>query len=207
MKFILGKKIGMTRVFEEGKMIPVTLIEVNPCVITQIKNVEIDGYDAVQLSCGSKKEKNITKPILGHIKKAGFSNSLFFREFRLADDKEQQYSLGKKVDISIFEKGEDVKLISVSKGKGFQGVVKRHGFKGHPASHGTKHAKRQPGSLGPTFPEHVIKGRRMAGRMGSDQITIKSTKIINIEKENNLLIVKGSFAGNRGTLVKISTIK
>ncbi len=212
MKFILGKKIGMTRVFkEDGKMVPVTLVESGACVITQIKTEEKDGYRAIQVGFGETKK--ISKPRQGHIKKAqevlGKENEKetqvrYLREFRIEGDKE--YKIGEKLDIADFVEGDKVKVIAISKGKGFQGGMKRHGFKGQPASHGTKHAARQPGSIGSGFPEHVFKGKRMAGRMGGDQVTSETLEIVRIDKEKNILAIKGSFAGNKGALVQVKTI-
>lgn len=214
MKFILGKKIGITRVFaEDGSMIPVTLIEAGPCAVTQVKNTEKDGYKAVQLGFGFKKK--ISKPMQGHIKKAqavlGKENEKdaqvqSLREFRL-DKKEKEYKEGDKIDVSIFAPGDKIEAVSISKGKGFQGVMKRHNFKGHSASHGTKHAKRQPGSIGSAFPEHVLKGKKMAGRMGGERITSKVLKVVEVDKDKNLLIIKGCIAGSHGAIVEIVSNK
>lgn len=212
MKFILGKKIGMTRIFkEDGKMIPVTLIESGSCIVTQVKTDEKDGYRAIQLGFGTKKEVN--KPMQGHIKQVkealGKENEKeaqvqYIREFRIDEGKE--YKVGDRVEITEFAEGDKVKVIGISKGKGFQGVVKRHGFKGHPSTHGTKHAKRQPGSIGSAFPQRVFKGMRMAGRMGGDRVTTKTLEIVQVDAEKNILAVKGSFAGNKGSLVQVKSI-
>ena len=173
MKFILGKKIGMSQVFIDSedakKVVPVTLIEVGPCVVTQIREEKKDGYKAVQI--GFLEKKKINKPLAGHLKDLGKLRHL--KEFRLDkngvgknnEEKEKtEYKLGDKIDASVFETGDKVKISGVSKGKGFQGVMKRHGFKGGPASHGQKHSNRKGGSIGSAFPEHVIKGKKMQGR-------------------------------------------
>ena len=205
MKFILGKKIGMSQVFVDHEnireVIPVTLIEAGPCTITQIKTNEKDGYSGVQL--GFSEKKKINKPLLGHLKDLGKFRHL--KELRTENDKEE-YAVGGKVDVSVFEQGDAVSVVGVSKSKGFQGVMKRHGFKGGQASHGQKHSNRKCGSIGSAYPEHVIKGRKMAGRMGGDQVTQSGLKIVEVDLENNLLLVKGSVPGNIGSLVKVSAI-
>jgi len=180
MKFILGKKIGMTQIFNKGgQVIPVTLIEAGPCQVVQIKTKEKDGYQAVQI---------------------GFAGHL--REFKAKDLK-----IGQQIDASIFQEGEIVKIAGISKGKGFQGVVKRHGFSGFPASHGTKHGLRAPGSIGSSFPERVWKGKKMAGRMGAERVMVQGLKIVQVDKENNLLAIKGAIPGRKGTLLEIVTTK
>lgn len=211
MKFILGKKIGMSQVFDEkGKVIPVTVIEAGPCMVTEIKNLERDGYEAVQVGYGYK--KRLTKPIKGHLKKIKSQNPKFknkdlnfryFREFRNDNLNIKDYNLGDEIDVSVFEVGNKVKVSGISKGKGFQGVVKRYGFKGAPASHGTKHNLRAPGSIGSAFPEHVFKGKKMAGRMGNKRVTVKGLEVVSVDKENNLLAIKGAVPGRRGTLLEI----
>lgn len=218
MKFILGKKIGMSQVFDDkGKVIPVTVIDAGPCFITQIRTSEKDNYEAVQVGYGEKKK--LAKPIAGHLKKIKVSVSSddkqdsktksedfkfrYFKEFKDKDLEIKDYKLGDKIDLSVFEVGDDVKISGISKGKGFQGVVKRHGFHGAPASHGTKHNLRAPGSIGSAYPQHVFKGKKMAGRMGTDRITIKGLKVVSIDKEKNLLAVSGALPGRRGTLLEI----
>ena len=205
MKFILGKKIGMSQVFVDSEnkreVVPVTLIEAGPCTITQIKTIEKDGYSGVQV--GFLEKKKINKPLSGHLKDLG--KFRYLKELRIEDDKEE-YLVGGKVDVSVFEQGDAVSVIGVSKSKGFQGVMKRHNFKGGPASHGQKHSNRKGGSIGSAFPEHVIKGKKMAGRMGGDQVTQQGLKIVEIDKEKNLLLVKGSVPGSIGSLVKVSAI-
>lgn len=188
----------MSQVFsDDRKVIPVTLIETESCVVTQIKTEEKDGYQATQVGFGEKKK--INKPLAGHLK--GLGNFRHLREIRESED--LKCKVGDKIDISVFEEGDKIKVIGTSKGKGFQGVMKRHGFHGSPASHGHKHDHRAPGSIGSAFPEHVFKGKKMAGRMGSDRVTVKGLKVIKIDKENNLLIIKGAVPGRIGSVVEI----
>ncbi|MEA2097769.1 MAG: 50S ribosomal protein L3 [Patescibacteria group bacterium] len=202
MKFILGEKIGMSQVFvdnEESKeVVPVTLIEAGPCVVTKIATKEKDGYEGVQI--GFLEKKKINKPLAGHLKDLG--KFRYIKEFR-TEKSDKEYKLGDKVDASIFEAGDKVKVIGTSKAKGFQGVMKRYGFKGGPASHGQRHSNRKGGSIGSAFPEHVIKGKKMAGRMGGEQVTQLGLKVVSIDKNKNLLIIKGAVPGNNGVLVKI----
>ena len=204
MKFILGKKIGMSQVFMDNEkkreVVPVTLVQAGPCVVTKIITKEKDGYEGVQI--GFLEKKKINKPLMGHLKDLG--KFRYIKEFR-TENSDKEYKLGDKVDISIFEAGDKVKVIGVSKAKGFQGVMKRHGFKGGPASHGQKHSNRKGGSIGSAFPEHVIKGKKMAGRMGGEQVTQLGLKIVSIDKDKNLLLIKGSVPGNIGGLMKVVT--
>lgn len=197
-KFILGQKIGMSQIFgKEGEVIPVSVIEAGPCVVIQIKSSENDGYQAVQIGFGTRKK--ISKPLVGHLKNLGKFRHL--REFKGVAD----LKVGDKIGVGIFQEGDRVKVSGVSKGKGFQGVVKRHGFSGGMASHGNKDRLRAPGSIGTSFPEHVRKGRRMAGRMGFDRVSVKDVKIVKVDQENNILAVKGAVPGRRGTLLEISS--
>ena len=195
MKFILGLKLGISQIFDEkGSPVPVTLIEAGPCVITQIKTKERDGYEAIQVGFKKiEKEKKIKKPM----KKKPFR---WLREFK---NKIEEFKLGQIVDVSIFQEGNLVKVCGLSKGKGFAGVVKRWGFHGRSATHGTKHELRTPGSTGTSIPERVIKGRKMAGRMGGARVTIKNLNVVKVDKENNLLAVKGAVPGRKGTLLEI----
>ena len=204
MKFILGKKLGMSQLFnEKGQVIPITLVEAGPCPVVQVKSKEKDGYQAVQLGFEGIKDKKVKKPQKGHFKKANLEKGFrYLREFPNGDLK-----IGDKIDVSVFNEGEIVKITGISKGKGFQGVVKRHGFSGFPASHGTKHGLRAPGSIGSSFPERVWKGKKMAGRMGSDRITTSGLKIVQIDKNNNLLAVKGAIPGKKGVLLEIVATK
>jgi large subunit ribosomal protein L3 len=205
MKFILGVKKNMTQVFDEkGNVIPVTVLEAGPIVITQIKTIDIDGYNAVQVGFGEKKEKNISKAVKGHLK--GLGNFRFIKEFRIEDPKDMaSLKVGDKIDLSSFKEGEKITVSSVSKGKGFQGVIKRHGFKGQPRSHGQKHSERAPGSISGGTREggRVPKKMRMAGRTGSDTVTISGLKVVQIDSATNELLVLGAMAGRRGTLVEI----
>lgn len=203
MKFILGKKIGMSQIFiddqEKKKVIPVTLVEAGPCVVTQVKeSAEKDGYNAVQV--GYKEKKTINKPLAGHLKNLG--KFRYLKEFR-TDNDDKKYKAGDKIDTSVFTIGDRVRVYGTSKAKGFQGVVKRHGFSGGPASHGQKHSRRKPGSIGCGFPEHVLKGKRMAGRMGGKRITQVGLEIVEIDNKNNLLAIKGSIPGKQGGLVGV----
>ncbi len=196
MKFILGKKIGMTQVFKGDNVIPVTLIESGPNFVIQVKTKEKDGYVAVQLGFGVKKEKNIKKPQRGHLREIG--NLRWLREFRVDST---ELKRGDEVKLTDFKSGDKITAIAISKGKGFQGVVKRHGFHGGPKSHGQKDRHRAPGSIGASWPQHVIKGMRMAGRMGGDKVTVKNLEVVEVDKENNLIAIKGAIPGRKGTLV------
>ncbi|MDP2946232.1 MAG: 50S ribosomal protein L3 [bacterium] len=200
MKFILGKKIRMTQSFKGDNVVPLTLIESGPNFIIQVKTKEKDGYAAVQLGFGARKEKNIKKPQRGHLK--GLGNFRWLREFRI-DSLVGELKRGDEVKLTDFKSGDKVTVIAISKGKGFQGVVKRHGFHGGPKSHGQKDKHRAPGSIGASWPQHVIKGMRMAGRMGGDKITVKNLEVIEVDKENNLIAIKGAIPGRKGTLVMI----
>jgi large subunit ribosomal protein L3 len=203
MAFILGKKIGMTRFFrEDGEVIPVTVIEAGPVVVTQIKTKEKDGYEAVQVGFG--KDKKLNKPKAGHLK--GLEQLKYLKEFRLkTDGQEQKTALarGDILDVSIFNVGDIVKVSGITKAKGFQGAVKRHGFHGMPASHGHHHVLRHPGAIGQRFPQHTLKGTRMAGRMGGKRYTVRGLEIVSIDKEKNLMMVKGAVPGRKGALLEI----
>lgn len=203
MKFILGTKEEMTQIFDkEGRALPVTVINVPENVVTQIKTIDKDGYESIQLSCGEKKESLINKPLKGHFK--GLGNFRFSKEFRNNNEKlSENLKEGAKINLSIFEEGDNVIVSSVSKGKGFSGVVKRHGFHGGPRTHGQKHTERSPGSIGQTGIQRVMKGVKMAGRMGSDRVTIKNLKIVGLDIEGSRIFLKGAIAGKRGDLVEI----
>jgi large subunit ribosomal protein L3 len=185
MKFILGKKLGMTTIFTENGAQNVTLVQCLPNNTSQIRTVENDGYSAAQLEIQKTK------------------NKVFKKEFKAGEKIGERES---KIEISVFEIGDMVKVSGITKAKGFQGVVKRHGFKGSPASHGHKHDLRAPGSIGAGFPEHVVKGKRMAGRMGGTRVTSKNLKIVYIDKEKNLLGIKGPVPGIPGNIVEIKSI-
>lgn len=198
MKFILGTKEKMTQTFDkEGVVYPVTVINAGPIVVTQIKDLDKDGYEAIQIGYGERHSKNINKPLKGHLKDLG--NFKYIKEFEKFGD----LKLGDKIDVSSFAEGDSITISSISKGKGFQGVVKRHGFKGGPRTHGQKHSERKPGSIGAGGIQRVFKGLRMAGRMGSDRITVKNLKVVQVDKKNNLLLVRGAVPGRKGTLVEI----
>ena len=202
MKFILGTKIGMSQVFDEkGKVIPVTLVKAGPCTVTQVKAEDKDKYQAVQIGFGKRKKMN--KPQRGHLK--DLDSFRYLREFRLETSPELKR--GDKITVESFAEGDKVSVVGMSKGKGFQGVVKRHNFSGGPASHGHRHVLRRPGSIGAGYPQHVRKGMKMAGRMGRDQVTIKQTPIVKIDKEANVLAIKGPVPGTNKGLVAISTIE
>lgn len=197
--FILGKKVGMTQIFQDdGTVVPVTLIEAGPITITQVRTKDKDGYEAVQIGYG--KEKKSGKSKSGHLK--DLPSLKYLKETKILGDKKR----GDSIDVSSFSVGEIVKVSGFSKAKGFQGAVKRHGFHGMPASHGHHHVLRHVGSIGQRFPQHTLKGMRMAGRMGGVRITTRGLKIMNIDKENNLLAVRGAVPGRRGTLLEISSI-
>lgn len=195
MKFILGHKQEMSQIYKDDKVAPVTVIKVSPCKVTQVKNKERDGYDAVQIGCGSRKK--INKPLKGHLKNNNFK---YLKEFRVDSS---VFNTGDILDLNSFESGDKVKVTGVSKGKGFQGVVRRHGFKGHPTSHGTKDQVRMSGSIGATGPAHVFKGTRMGGQMGNIQVTVSNLEIIEVDKENNLIKVKGAVPGHRNSLIVV----
>lgn len=198
MKFILGTKEKMTQTFDkEGVVYPVTVINAGPIVVTQIKDLDKDGYEAIQIGYGERHSKNINKPLKGHLKDLG--NFKYIKEFEKFGD----LKLGDKIDVSSFVEGDSITISSISKGKGFQGVVKRHGFAGGPRTHGQKHSERKPGSIGAGGIQRVFKGLRMAGRMGSDRITVKNLKIVQVDKKNNILLVRGAVPGRKGTLVEI----
>lgn len=204
MRGLIGKKIGMTSVYDEsGKNIACTVIEAGPCVVTQIKTMETDGYNAVQLSFDEKKEKNTTKPLQGHFKSANTTPKKKVVEYR---DCELQVSLGDVLTVSdLFEDGDGVNVIGTSKGKGFQGVVKRHSFRGvNDATHGQHNRQRSPGSIGAaSYPAKVIKGLRMAGRTGANRVKVRNLDIIKVFPEKNLVLISGAVPGHKGSYVII----
>ena len=203
MPGLLGKKIGMTSVFSaDGKNVPCTVIEVGPCVVTQVKTVEKDGYEALQLGFQEQKEKHLTKPELGHFKKAGVSPKRHLAEFKGFG---ADYKLGDTISVDLFADTEFVDIVGTSKGKGFQGVVKRHGFGGvGQSTHGQHNRLRAPGSIGAcSYPAKVFKGMRMAGQMGNERVTVQNLQIVKIIPEHNLLMIKGSVPGSKGSIVII----
>ncbi|OXM14995.1 50S ribosomal protein L3 [Paenibacillus herberti] len=206
MKGILGKKLGMTQVFTaEGIVVPVTVIEAGPCVILQKKDQENDGYEAVQLGFSDKKEKNATKPAIGHAKKANTAPKRYIREIRGINLGE--YEVGQEVKADVFTEGEFVDVTGVSKGKGFQGVIKRWGQSRGPMAHGSRY-HRGPGSMGSIQANRVPKGKRLPGHMGHETITIQKLEVVRVDVERNVLLVKGSIPGPKNSFVKIKqTVK
>jgi len=201
MSGLIGKKIGMTSIFDEnGKNIPCTVIEVGPCVVTQVRTKEVDGYEAYQLGFDDKAEKNATKAALGHFKKAGTSVKRKVVEIK---DFDQTYNLGDVITVDLFEEGEYVDVQGTSKGKGFQGVVKRHGFGGvGQVTHGQHNRLRAPGSIGASsYPSRVFKGMRMAGRMGGEKVTVQNLRVLKVVADKNLLVVKGAVPGHKNSYV------
>ncbi len=203
MPGLLGKKIGMTSVFSaDGKNLPCTVIEVGPCVVTQVKSIEVDGYEAVQVGFQDKKEKHTTNPEMGHFKKAGVTPKRHLAEFK---NYEVKYNLGDVITVDLFEDSLFVDIVGTSKGKGFQGVVKRHGFAGvGQATHGQHNRLRAPGSIGAcSYPAKVFKGMRMAGQMGNERVTVQNLQVIKVIPEHNLLLIKGSVPGAKGSILLI----
>ena len=199
---VIGKKVGMTQIFDEqGLAIPVTVIKVDETVVTQVKTVETDGYNAIQVGTVAAKEKHLTKAQLGHFKKNNLSNYRHLQEFRVENP--QDYKVGDKVELSVLENVEKVDVTGKSIGKGFQGTVKRWNFGRGPMAHGSKN-HREPGSIGAgTTPSRVIKGKRMAGNMGNERVTITKLKVVKVDSANNLVLVKGSVPGCEGRLVTL----
>jgi large subunit ribosomal protein L3 len=203
MKGIIGKKIGMTSIFaEDGKQIACTIIEAGPCTVTQVKTSEVDGYSAVQLALGDKKEKHSTKSEINHYAKAQTAPKKFVKEFRNYD---LDATLGATITLDMFSEGDTVEVVGTTKGKGFQGVVKRHGFSGvGEATHGQHDRSRAPGSIGgSSYPARVFKGMRMAGRMGNDRVKTKGLTVLKLFPEKNYLLVSGSVPGHNGSIVLI----
>ena len=203
MPGLLGKKIGMTSVFSaDGKNVPCTVIEVGPCVVTQVKTVEKDGYAALQLGFEDKKEKHTNKAEAGMFKKAGVTPKRHLAEFKGFDE---SYKLGDELTVALFEGAEFVDIIGTSKGKGYQGVVKRHGFGGvGQSTHGQHNRLRAPGSIGAcSYPAKVFKGMRMAGQTGSERVTVQNLKVLKVIPEHNILMIKGSIPGSKGSIVLI----
>lgn len=203
MPGLIGKKIGMTSIFSpEGRNLPCTVLEVGPCVVTQVKSEDVDGYNAIQLGWGEAKDKNTSKALKGHVSKAGTSAKKKFVEFT---DFEGEFALGQVIGVDLFEEGDFVDVVGTSKGKGFQGVVKRHGFGGvGQATHGQHNRLRAPGSIGAgSDPSRVFKGMRMAGRMGGKRAKIQNLVVLKVDAEKNLLVVKGSVPGAKNSTVII----
>ncbi|SFS84706.1 50S ribosomal protein L3 [Marininema halotolerans] len=202
MKGILGKKLGMTQVFaEDGTSIPVTVINAGPCAVLQKKEASIDGYEAIQIGFADKKEHRASKPEAGHVKKAGATAKKFVREIR---GMEGDFELGQELKADLFEAGEKVDITATSKGKGFAGTIKRHNFSRGPMSHGSRFHRR-PGSLGAVDPMRVFKGHKMAGRMGTDRVTIQNLEIVRVDTDKDLILVKGSVPGPKNSYVMIKS--
>lgn len=204
MKSILGRKLGMTQVFaENGVIVPVTVIEAGPMVVTQIKNKETDGYEAVQVGFGEVKEKHVNKPLKGHFAKAGVGFKKFVREIKV--DNVADYVAAQEIKVDIFEAGEKVDVIGTSKGKGFQGPIKRHNQSRGPMSHGSRY-HRGPGSMGAASdPSRVYKGKKLAGHMGHERVTIQNLEVVKVDVERNLILIKGAVPGPKKSLVVVRT--
>ena len=204
---LLGRKAGMTRIFDnKGDSVPVTVIEAGPSPIVQIKTQKKEGYQAVQLGFGEKRKKLFTKPVLGHYEKAKVEPKRYLREIKTKIDEKVQ--VGQEVKVDIFQPGEKVDVVGISKGHGFQGVVRRHHFAGGPKSHGQSDRLRAPGSIGgSSFPSHTWKGQKMAGRMGGEQVTVKNLQIVDIDVQKNVLLVKGAVPGKKNSLLLIKKVR
>ena len=204
MAGIIGRKLGMTQVFgEDGERIPVTLIEAGPCPVTAVRDAERDGYRAIQLAWGETSDERLTKPQLGHLKKAGAGALRKLAEFRDEPAGDEALNIGDQVTVESFEKGQKVKITSRSKGKGFQGTIRRHGFHRGPVSHGS-HNIRAPGSIGASAtPARVVKGIRMPGQMGSRRVTQRGLEVVEVDTERNLLVIRGAVPGPTGSIVEI----
>lgn len=201
---ILGKKIGMTNYFTKyGDNIACTVVEAGPCSVVQIKTTENDGYSAIQLAFDEKSDKNVTKPLQGHFKKAGVKPTYLLKEFR---DPEDEFNVGDTITVENFEVGDTIKVSGTSKGKGFQGVVKRHHFKGvGMATHGQKDRQRHPGSVGQSSdPSRIMKGLRMAGRMGGERTSVRNLQVVDVFPEKNIILIKGSVPGRKNSYLEIS---
>ncbi|GAA1770205.1 50S ribosomal protein L3 [Nostocoides vanveenii] len=203
VKGVLGEKLGMTQVWDaDSRLIPVTVVQAGPCVVTQVRNAETDGYDAVQIAYGAINPRKVNKPMTGHFEKAGVTPRRHLVELRTSDAAD--YTLGSEVTASVFEAGQSVDVSGTTKGKGFAGVMKRHGFKGVSASHGAHRNHRKPGSIGGcSTPGRVFKGMRMAGRMGGERQTTQNLTIHAVDAEKGLLLIKGAVPGPRGGLVLV----
>ena len=203
MRGLLGEKIGMSRVFNNyGEVVPVTILNVGPCVVTQVKTFENDGYQAVQIGYGYKKDKHLTKPLKGHFKKSSSKPSKVLAEFDVVPGFD--YVLGSVFHVGLFNQGDFVRVSGSSKGRGFAGVIKRHNFSRQKKTHGTGHTERAPGSIGQASdPSRVFPGMKMAGRYGNAKVTIENLEVVDVDRENNHLIVKGSIPGPKGSIVTV----
>ena len=203
---ILGKKLGMTGMFtSEGRYVPATVIEAGPCVVTQIKTKDTDGYDALQLGFGGKKTSRVNKPLQGHFKKSGDQCFQFLKEFSV--DNPAEFNIGQELTLEMFKVGERVDIVGTTKGRGFSGVIKRHGFHRGPMTHGSRNVRR-PGSVGcSAWPARIIKGKKMPGQYGNDRRTIRNLEIVDIRFDDNLILVKGAVPGAESGLVSVNKIK
>ena len=203
-KGIIGRKIGMTQIFDEkGNVIPVTVIEAGPCIVAQVKTIETDGYNAVQLGFGDVKDKHINKPEAGHFAKAKLANKKHLREFKL--ENVENYKVGDEIKADVFEAGEKIDVQGITKGKGFQGVIKRHGQHRGPMGHGSMYHRR-PGSMGSTStPGRVFKGKKLPGHMGRNTVTIQNLDVVKVDMDKNVILVKGSVPGAKGSILKVKS--
>ena len=204
MKTLIGRKVGMTQIFDEkGVVIPVTVIEAGPCPVVQIKTVETDGYDAVQLGFGNVKENKVNKPEKGHFKKANVKAVKHLREFRVCTECLADVKVGDEIKVDTFVAGDKVDIQGITKGKGFQGVIKRHGQARGPMGHGSMYHRR-PGSMGSTStPGRVFKGKKLPGHMGVDKVTVQNLEVVKVDLDKNAILIKGSVPGNKGSILKI----
>ncbi|HAP3053885.1 TPA: 50S ribosomal protein L3 [Enterococcus faecalis] len=202
-KGILGKKVGMTQIFtESGELIPVTVVEATPNVVLQVKTVETDGYEAIQVGYQDKREVLSNKPAKGHVAKANTAPKRFIKEFKNVELGE--YEVGKEIKVDVFQAGDVVDVTGTTKGKGFQGAIKRHGQSRGPMSHGSRYHRR-PGSMGPVAPNRVFKNKRLAGRMGSDRVTIQNLEVVKVDVERNVILIKGNIPGAKKSLITIKS--
>ena len=202
-KGILGKKVGMTQIFtESGELIPVTVVEATPNVVLQVKTVETDGYEAIQVGYQDKREVLSNKPAKGHVAKANTAPKRFIKEFKNVELGE--YEVGKEITVDVFQAGDVVDVTGTTKGKGFQGAIKRHGQSRGPMSHGSRYHRR-PGSMGPVAPNRVFKNKRLAGRMGGDRVTIQNLEVVKVDVERNVILIKGNIPGAKKSLITIKS--
>ena len=201
-KALIARKIGMTQIFvEDGSLVPVTVLEAGPCTVTQVKTMENDGYSAVQVGFSDKTEKHTTKPLQGHFEKAGVNFKKFVKEFRF--DNSEEYTVGQEIKADVFEAGDMIDVSGRSKGKGYQGAIKRHNQSRGPMSHGSKY-HRQAGSMGmASYPGKVFKGKKLAGHMGAENVTIQNLEVVRVDLENNLILVKGAVPGARKSIITL----
>ena len=202
-KGILGKKVGMTQIFtESGELIPVTVVEATPNVVLQVKTVETDGYEAIQVGYQDKREVLSNKPAKGHVAKSNTAPKRFIKEFKNVELGE--YEVGKEIKVDVFQAGDVVDVTGTTKGKGFQGAIKRHGQSRGPMSHGSRYHRR-PGSMGPVAPNRVFKNKRLAGRMGGDRVTIQNLEVVKVDVERNVILIKGNIPGAKKSLITIKS--